>query len=70
MEALRLDPDYILAKKLRSLVGTVDRLKIEGKEFFEQGNWESAAERYNAAIEVSHFTRFGISLTASHHPRH
>lgn len=49
--ALRLDPGYEPAHKLRKRVKDVERLKEEGNNAFKIGKLDEATEKYTEALE-------------------
>ncbi|KAJ7597541.1 hypothetical protein C8J56DRAFT_818164 [Mycena floridula] len=51
VSALRLDPQFELASKLRKRVKDVERLKDEGNTFFKGGQLEQACEKYGEALD-------------------
>lgn len=53
--ALRMDPAYEPAQRLRKRVKEVDRLKEEGNARFKEGRWADAVARYSEALDVSLF---------------
>ena len=56
--ALRLDPSYEPAQKLRKRIKDVDRLKDEGNVAFKGGRLQDAIDKYTEALEVSRFAYF------------
>jgi len=51
-QALRLDPDYSLAREELKIVKAVERAKKEGNEAFASGNYLNAIECYTAALSA------------------
>ena len=51
--ALRLDPGYEPAQKLRKRVKDVERLKEEGNAAFKAGRLNEAVDKYTEALDVS-----------------
>lgn len=62
-QALRFDPSYEAAQKLRKRTKEVEKLKDEGNTFFKGGQHEPAIAKYTEALEVC-----GVSLTRSARP--
>ena len=51
--ALRLDPGYEPAQKLRKRVKDVEKLKEEGNVAFKAGRLNEAVDKYGEALDVS-----------------
>lgn len=49
--ALRLDPSYVPAQRLRKRIKDVDRLKEEGNIAFKAGRLQDAIDKYSEALE-------------------
>ncbi|KIY64482.1 TPR-like protein [Cylindrobasidium torrendii FP15055 ss-10] len=50
--ALRLDPSYTPAMRLRRRVKDVERLKDEGNAYFKSGNLQGALDKYGEALDI------------------
>ena len=50
--ALRFDPAYEPAMRLRRRIKDVDRLKTEGNNLFKQQKLQEAVDKYTEALEV------------------
>ena len=61
VSALKLDPGYGPALKLRKRAKDVERLKEEGNTAFKAGELEEAVVRYTVALEVD-FDLFLVSI--------
>ena len=64
VSALKLDPGYGPALKLRKRAKDVERLKEEGNTAFKAGNLEEAVARYTATLEVG----FGAFVSIPTYP--
>ncbi|TDZ51807.1 DnaJ-like protein subfamily C member 7-like protein [Colletotrichum trifolii] len=51
-KAISCDPDMKDAVKYLRIVQKLDRMKEEGNQEYKAGRWESAIEKYTAALEV------------------
>ena len=51
-EALRLDPDHTASRKMRSKIKELEKAKEAGREAFQAGRFNEAAELYTQALAV------------------